>query len=94
MPIGKWLRGPLREWAEALLAKDSIEQSGLLAASPIRERWAEHLSGKRNWQYPLWTALSFLAWQQEILSAEKITTRSVFTSQSASLSGEFNLLQI
>jgi asparagine synthase (glutamine-hydrolysing) len=65
LPIGSWLRGPLRDWAEDLLAQSRLEQEGFLNAGPIREKWAEHLSGMRNWQYQLWTVLMFQAWLAE-----------------------------
>lgn len=64
VPIDSWLRGPLREWAEALLAPRALEADGLLNAGPVRAAWHEHLSGVRNWQYPLWTVLMFQAWRQ------------------------------
>ena len=62
MPIDSWLRGPLREWAEDLLSEARLKHEGLLNFAPIRRKWAEHLSGKRNWQYPLWNVLMFQDW--------------------------------
>jgi len=62
LPIDRWLRGPLREWAEDLLSVKSLEQHGLLNADPIRLKWCEHLSGDRNWQYLLWDILAFQDW--------------------------------
>jgi asparagine synthase (glutamine-hydrolysing) len=35
----------------------------------IRSKLAEHLSGRRNWQYALWTILQFQAWRQAERSA-------------------------
>lgn len=66
VPLDAWLRGPLRAWAEDLLDPHLIEKQGLLHAQPILEKWQEHLSGKRNWQYALWTVLMFQAWMGEI----------------------------
>ncbi|MDP3705553.1 MAG: asparagine synthase (glutamine-hydrolyzing) [Legionellaceae bacterium] len=62
VPLDTWLRGPLRDWADALLDKQKIEKQGFLQADRIATTWQEHLSGKRNWQYQLWTVLMFQAW--------------------------------
>ena len=62
MPIDLWLRGPLREWAEDLLSAESLGRYGFLTVKPIREKWEEHVSGSRNWQYLLWPVLMFQAW--------------------------------
>lgn len=62
VPINSWLRGPLRDWAEALLNPIKMKQEGYLKPEPIQEKWQEHLSGKRNWQYYLWDVLMFEAW--------------------------------
>ena len=64
VPIGAWLRGPLCDWAEALLQPARLEESGLLDAAPIRARWEEHLDGRRNWHGSLWTVLMFQAWRE------------------------------
>jgi asparagine synthase (glutamine-hydrolysing) len=63
IPLGKWLRGPLRDWAETLLAEKRLSEAGLLNVSRVRQHWAEHLSGSYNWQYLLWDVLMFEAWR-------------------------------
>ena len=63
IPIDHWLRGPLREWAENLLSEERLTKAGFFNAEPIKKKWAEHLSGKRNWQYLLWNVLMFEAWR-------------------------------
>jgi asparagine synthase (glutamine-hydrolysing) len=68
VPIDAWLRNPLREWAEALLDEKRLRREGFFDPHPIRKKWAEHLSGKRTWQYPLWDVLMFQAWLEENVS--------------------------
>jgi asparagine synthase (glutamine-hydrolysing) len=61
VPFAEWIRGPLRDWAENLLDESRLKKQGLFVPSPIRERWARHLSGV-DWGYPLWTILMIQAW--------------------------------
>jgi asparagine synthase (glutamine-hydrolysing) len=64
VPIGEWLRGPLREWAEDLLSQEELARAGLFDPAAVRDRLDEHLKGRRNWQHALWTVLQFQAWRR------------------------------
>jgi len=64
IPIGSWLRGPLREWAEELLSYERLIEDGVFNANLIRKTWAEHLSGSSDWTPRLWSILMFQAWKE------------------------------
>ena len=65
IPLDEWLRGPLRDWAEALLAEDRLRSEGFLDPVPIRIVWAQHLRGDASFGYRLWSVLMFQAWLED-----------------------------
>ena len=65
IPINDWLRDPLRDWAEDLLDESRLKQEGFFEPVMIRNKWAEHLSGKKNHAYLLWDVLMFQSWRAE-----------------------------
>jgi asparagine synthase (glutamine-hydrolysing) len=69
IPIHDWLLGPLRDWAETLLAEPRLREAGLLDSVPIRRLWAEHLNRRNDWGYRLWPILMFEAWRAAVGTA-------------------------
>ena len=65
VPVGDWIRGPLRDWAETLLDTSRLKSSGYFNTRMIETKWREHLSGDRNWHYCLWDILMFESWRDE-----------------------------
>jgi asparagine synthase (glutamine-hydrolysing) len=66
IPIGEWLRGPLRPWAEELLSAHRLASEQFLNPAPIRRWWSEHLERRANWEHQLWAVLMFEAWLEEV----------------------------
>jgi asparagine synthase (glutamine-hydrolysing) len=64
VPVSEWLRGPLRDWAEDLIAERALEEGGVIDPAPVRKIWAEHLSGDHDRGYYLWDILMFRAWEE------------------------------
>lgn len=64
LPIHDWLRGPLRDWSESLLDEARLRREGYFDSGRVRQAWSEHLTGRRNRQYELWSILMFQSWQE------------------------------
>lgn len=64
IPLSAWLRGPLRNWADDLLAPGSLRAAGHLDAEAVAALWSAHRSGRRDHTNVLWNALMFQAWLQ------------------------------
>jgi asparagine synthase (glutamine-hydrolysing) len=62
VPIGAWLKGPLRSWAADLLSEPRLRRQGLLDARRVQSCWLDHLSGRRDHSRPLWAVLMLQSW--------------------------------
>ena len=88
VPVGEWLRGPLRDWAESLLDESRLRREGFFDASQVRARWNEHLSARRDWQQALWNVLMFQAWleqENEGRQESSETRREAYPARATSL---------
>ncbi len=65
IPLGDWLRGPLRDWVESLLDVNRLQQEGFFNVEYIRAKWQAHLEGRRNNSTFLWNILMFQVWLEE-----------------------------
>jgi asparagine synthase (glutamine-hydrolysing) len=62
VPVGEWIKGPLRPWAEDLLDRDRLVREGFFDANAVGRRWRQHLSGQRDSTPAIWAVLMFQAW--------------------------------
>lgn len=65
IPLGSWLRRPLKEWASELLDPSRIRSEGYLSSDVVSRLWTEHLSGRADHEYELWDVLMFQAWLEQ-----------------------------
>lgn len=76
IPLDRWLRGPLRNWAEERLFSSQLPEC--VDRKRLEEVWAEHSAGTRNWQYGLWHLISFVQWQTH---QAKLEDRSICSAE-------------
>jgi asparagine synthase (glutamine-hydrolysing) len=62
VPIGAWLTGPLRDWAQDLLDRSKLQRTGFFDSGRVESCWQEHLSGRRDRASELWAVLMVQAW--------------------------------
>lgn len=65
VPVGQWLRGPLRDWAESLLTPSIFQKQEYLNEDVVMAYWHEHLRGREDYSSELWGILMFLAWLEK-----------------------------
>lgn len=65
VPVGQWLRGPLRSWADELLDPELVRDQGLLDPSVVEQRWTTHRDGHADLTFQVWSLLMFQAWLVE-----------------------------
>jgi asparagine synthase (glutamine-hydrolysing) len=66
IPLGPWLRGRLRDWAEALLAEKTLGAGGILDVRQVRQAWHQHLQGRHDLEQVLWMVLMFQGWLEHV----------------------------
>ena len=62
VPVGEWVRAPLRDWAESLLSEDRLRREGFLDPKLARREWTRHLAGGSAGGDCVWHMLAFQAW--------------------------------
>jgi asparagine synthase (glutamine-hydrolysing) len=66
IPLGSWLRGGLRDWAENLLSESALKNEGDFKVAQIRALWNDHQSQRVDHGYPLWNILMYLQWKKSL----------------------------
>jgi asparagine synthase (glutamine-hydrolysing) len=66
VPVGQWLRGPLREWGEDLISEDRLRREGFLDPDAVRRLWRRHLRNDRGENDALWQILAFQSWTSNL----------------------------
>ncbi|UQD75916.1 asparagine synthase (glutamine-hydrolyzing) [Bradyrhizobium japonicum] len=77
VPIGSWLKGPLRSWASDLLSESRLRNQHLLDVSRVQECWLQHLSGRRDFSRPLWAVLMLQSWLDSAVTSGPSRTADV-----------------
>lgn len=83
VPLYTWLRGPLRDWAEALLSRPELVEDGFFDRTAIKAIWAEYLAGIGKWERLLWRILMFQSWKAYHSTADTRVQRPTWSMPSA-----------
>jgi len=65
VPLAAWLRGPLKDWGEALLEPSLLQKQNYLDCQIVRKMWMQHQNGVADWHFQLWNILVFQQWLTE-----------------------------
>tara|TARA_A100001388_G_C28597560_1_gene416535 strand:- start:18 stop:746 length:729 start_codon:yes stop_codon:yes gene_type:complete len=65
VPIGEWLKGPLKEWAEELIDSNRLKNEAFFNHDAVHKKWQEHLTGKKDWSNLIWSILIFQIWLKQ-----------------------------
>ena len=68
IPVAGWLRGPLRDLAQDLLAPERLRRQGLFDPAAVGHLLGEHLEARVNHRKPLLTLLLFQLWHDRWLT--------------------------
>jgi asparagine synthase (glutamine-hydrolysing) len=66
VPVGRWLRGPLADWAESLISPAALARTGVFDSAAVRRLWQQHSSGRRDHETALWAVLMYQAWREAV----------------------------
>ena len=64
IPLGAWLRGPLREMVRTNLSGNVFRDLGLFNLQAIERMLYDHDRGVRNYETQLWTLMVFVIWHR------------------------------
>ena len=69
IPIDQWLRSELKPLLMDYLSTDRLKKEGLFNTKNVEQKINEHLSGRTNHQYRLWSLLMWEMWRERWLDS-------------------------
>jgi asparagine synthase (glutamine-hydrolysing) len=67
VPIREWFRGPLLELLRSRLSASRLKRGGIFEPAAVHQLIDQHVNGKGNYEWPLWTILTTTVWQEVVL---------------------------